>query len=208
MTWDDIWEKKGNENTTDLKTLNGFDVCNFKFTADDTVNNIIKYCNICVSDKILEIGSGAGRLGKIFLNKKYDYYAIERSKSLVNKFKLLIDKNKIELNTTNILPFKDNSFDIVFCWSIVQYFDSVEDFNLLLTEMKRVSKKTILIGDIYESKNKIQKDYKYDYQDLKHLCIPKKTFENNDDISSNKYRICQFNNSDSTRYNYLLYLNK
>ena len=132
MNWDDIWLKKGNENTTDLKTLNGFDVCNFKFTAEDTVNNIIKYCNISKFDKILEIGSGAGRLGKIFINNKYDYYAVERSESLVNKFKLLVDKNKIEINNTNILPFQDNSFDTVFCWSITQYFDSIDDFHLLL----------------------------------------------------------------------------
>ena len=46
MNWDDVWNKKGEENITDLKILNGFDVSNFTFTSEDTVNNIIKYCNI------------------------------------------------------------------------------------------------------------------------------------------------------------------
>jgi len=76
--------------------------------------------------------------------------------------------------------------------------------------MMRVSKKCILIGDIYEYKDKIKKEYKYKSTDLQHLCIQKKTFENIDEISSKKYKykICNFNNSGNTRYNCLLHINK
>ena len=203
MNWDEIWFKKGNEDITDLKILNGYDVCNFNFTAEDTVNNIIKYCSINNSDKILEIGSGAGRLGEIFLNKKYNYYAVERCESLVNKFKLLVDKDRIEINKTNLLPFKDNSFDIVFCWSIIQYFDTIDDFHKLLNEMLRVSKKTILLGDIYECEDKKKKIYKYKSNNLKHLCIKKKYILKNIQESI-ECKICNFNNSSDVRYNCLI----
>lgn len=207
MNWDDIWIKKGNENTSDLKSLNGFDVlnCNINFTPEDTVNNIIKYCDIDTSNKVLEIGAGAGRLGKIFLDKNYDYYAVERSESLVNKFKLLIDKNKIEINKTNKLSFEDNSFDIVFCWSITQYFKSIEDVDFLLSEMMRVSKKCILIGDIYEFEDNIKKNYKYKSTNLQHLCIPKKKFEDMFKSSNEyNYKLCNFTNTTDVRYNCLI----
>ena len=204
MDWDGIWLKKGNENITDLRTLNGYDVCNFKFTGEDTVNSIINHCSINKSDKILEIGSGAGRLGIFFLNKKYNYYAVERSESLVNKFKLLVDKNKIELNKTNILPFEDNSFDVVFCWSIIQYFNTFDDFHKLLNEMLRVSKKTVLLGDIYEYEDKKKKKYKYKSNNLKHLCIKKEYILQNIPQSV-KCNICNFNNSSDVRYNCLIH---
>ena len=169
--WDEIWIKKGNEQTNDLNILNGFDVCNLKFTAKDTVESIIKQCKILKTDKILEVGSGAGRLAKVFLEKQYDYYAVEKSESLVNKFKKLIDKNKIQLNNTNLLPFESNTFDIVFCWSIIQYLDSIESFKILLNEMSRVAKKYIFLGDIYEFEEYHKKNYKYQSNTLKHLFI-------------------------------------
>ena len=210
--WDEIWIKKGNEQTNDLNILNGFDVCNLKFTAKDTVESIIKQCKILKTYKILEVGSGAGRLAKVFLEKQYDYYAVEKSESLVNKFKKLIDKNKIQLNNTNLLPFESNTFDIVFCWSIIQYLDSIESFKILLNEMSRVAKKYIFLGDIYEFEEYHKKNYKYQSNTLKHLFIPKQYFTNNKSINVTskmyKYYICNFNNSTNTRYNCLIYLNK
>jgi 2-aminoethylphosphonate dioxygenase len=211
MNWDDIWIKKGNEETNNLNILNGFNVNNLNFTAENTVNNIIDNCNIKIQDTILEIGAGAGRLGKIFLDKNYDYFALERSESLVEKFKLLVDKNKIQINKSNKLPFEDDSFDIVFCWSIIQYLD-YDTFYLIFNEMIRVSKKCILLGDIYEIKEEGNKNYKYKSNNLKHFYIPKNIFKNMKDINITSklsdYRICNFNNSTKTRYNCVFNLNK
>jgi ubiquinone/menaquinone biosynthesis C-methylase UbiE len=213
MSWDEIWIKKGNEDTENLNDLNGFDVNNLNLNSEDTVNNIIDYCKIEKKDKILEIGAGAGRLGDIFLKKNYNYYATEKSESLVKKFKLLVNENRIKFNKTNDLPFKENSFDVVFCWSIIQYFDTIEDFFKLFNEMKRVATKIILLGDIYEiEENNNNKKYKYNTNKLKHLFIKKNTFKNLKEINKTSkiysFNFYNFNNSTSTRYNCIFYLNK
>ena len=80
-----------------MTILNGFDINNINDNSINLVDKIINNCNININDSILEIGCGAGRLGKIFLEKNYNYYGLEKSSSLVDKFKNLVNKNKIKL---------------------------------------------------------------------------------------------------------------
>ena len=70
--WDEIWNKKGLEDTNDLNVLSGFDMYNDKTDLKE-FNMIIKQCNILKFETILEVGCGAGRLGNIFLenNKRF-----------------------------------------------------------------------------------------------------------------------------------------
>lgn len=210
MNWDEIWEKKGLNQINDLTILNGFDINNINDNSINLVDKIINKCNININDSILEIGCGAGRLGKIFLEKNYNYYGLEKSSSLVDKFKNLVNKNKIKLFKKNDLKkYKNNSVDIIFLWSVLQYFENYEELNDLLEELCRIGKKYILIGDIYETyEDNSNKKYKYKSSNLKHLIISKQYFSNffKTDLF-NSFEFDNFYNSTKTRYNIIIKLN-
>lgn len=210
MNWDEIWEKKGLNQINDLTILNGFDINNINDNSINLVDKIINKCNININDSILEIGCGAGRLGKIFLEKNYNYYGLEKSSSLVDKFKNLVNKNKIKLFKKNDLEkYKNNSVDIIFLWSVLQYFENYEELNDLLEELCRIGKKYILIGDIYETyEDNSNKKYKYKSSNLKHLIISKQYFSNffKTDLF-NSFEFDNFYNSTKTRYNIIIKLN-
>ena len=211
--WDKIWIKKGKEETNNLNILNGFNVNNINYKTKDLVNYIIKICGIKKKDSILEIGAGAGRLGKFFLEKNYNYNAIEKSYSLVNKFKLLVNKDKIKHSSGENIPYQDNSYDIVFCWSVVQYLNNISQFKIFMNEMVRVSKRVIFIGDVYEQlENVDNKNYTYKLSNLKHLNIPKKYFYNKKNINITlDIKSCYIEkkyNSSPTRYNVILNIDK
>jgi len=213
MNWNEIWEKKGLDNTTNLSILNGFDVNNINNINNNSiklVDKIIDKCNIDINDSILEIGCGAGRLGKIFLEKKYKYYGLEKSSSLVKKFKELVNKDKIDLLKKNDLQkYKNDSIDIIFLWSVLQYLEDYKELGILLEELCRIGTKYILIGDIYEiCEDNNNKKYKYKSNNLKHLIVSKEYFNNffKKDLF-NSFEFNNFNNSTKTRYNIIIKLN-
>ena len=199
--WNEIWNKKGLEDTNDLNILSGFDMYNDKNDLKQ-FNMIVKQCNILKFETILEVGCGAGRLGNIFLENNYNYFGIDQSDTLIEKFKILVNNDKVKIMKNNIIPFKDKSFDIVFCYSVIQYIENMDKFKIFLSEMKRVSKRIVYLGDV-ESFNyslDMQKNYKYTTEtELKHLCIDKDYFMN--------YNNVKFNNdycSKKTRYNVII----
>ena len=209
MQWNEIWEKKGLEDTTDLFILNGFNINNIDNNPINLVDKIINKCNININDSILEIGCGAGRLSKVFLDKKYNYYGLEKSSSLVKKFKELVNKDKIGLlKENNLQNYKNNSVDVIFLWSVLQYFENYNELNSLLQELCRIGKKYILIGDIYEkNENNNNKNYKYNSNNLKHLIVSKEYFYDffKKDLF-NSFKFDNFNNSTETRYNIIIKL--
>lgn len=200
MSWDKIWINKGLEDTNNLNQLSGF---NLHYEDSNIslnhVNLIIDNCKILKHEKILEVGCGAGRLAKIFLERDYKYFGIEQSTSLVNKFKILIDNDKVKLMDNNKIPFEDNSFDVVFCYSVVQYLKDINEFKFFLNEMKRVANRIIFLGDLetIDTTKNMKDKYKYDTNDnLKHLCIQKDYFKDIKDVSINNL-YC----SKNSRYN-------
>jgi ubiquinone/menaquinone biosynthesis C-methylase UbiE len=201
MSWDIIWQKKGSEDSDNLNKLSGFDL---HYDDDDIshkhVEMIIDNCNISKDEKILEVGCGAGRLGNIFLKKDYDYFGLEKSSSLVSKFKNLIDENKVDIMNDNKIPFEDNTFDIVFCYSVVQYLKDEDSFTSFLNEMLRISKKMVGIYDLetLDSTKNMRNKYIYDVP-LDHLCISKEYFKNIEGVSFNNLHVTK-----PTRYNAMI----
>ena len=63
--WKKIWNKKGNEKTCDLKHIDGFERDDIDFKK--IYNNISQIIKLRKSDKVLEVGCGAGALGKFFI---------------------------------------------------------------------------------------------------------------------------------------------
>lgn len=146
-SWFEIWNRKGNENTQDLKSLDGFE--NTSINESKVVESITNILNIKRDDNVLEVGCGAGMIASLL---KCKYTGIDFSESLIKKHRQIL-KNQVFLAQANSLPFENKQFDISFSFSVFHYFPSKEYAIQTVEEMIRVTKNKIFIGDIPRKSN-------------------------------------------------------
>ena len=146
LFWKDIWDSKGNSDSEDLLYLDGYEHLDIDFNSVSICDKIIQIMDIQKGDRILEVGCGAGYLAREL--QKYDYIGVDYSKPLVEKHKHLFPKHAVQVAQAGSLPFEENSFDKVFCFGVVQYFPDREYADLALSEMKRVARHSIFLGDL------------------------------------------------------------
>jgi len=104
------------------------------------IKKFLPYIN--VNDKILDIGSGPCNICKVLINKGFNITPLDiKDKSFVNNLKpVLYDGVKI--------PFNNDSFDVAL---IVTVLHHAQDPDNLIKEAKRISRKIIIIEDIYSN---------------------------------------------------------
>lgn len=108
--------------------------------------------------EILDIGSGLCRIAKILQDKGYQVTSVDiQNLSIVEEIKPIICDGKR-------LPFKNNSFDTALLLTVLHH---TADPEAILKEAKRVSKKIIIIEDIY--KNTAQKYFTFVVDSLVNL---------------------------------------
>ncbi len=95
-------------------------------------------------DKVmLEIGSGIGRMTKVFVNNFKEVYAIDISDVMIsNAKKWLSGLNNITLTVNDgaTIPFEDNMFDFVFSTQTFRYIPREEIFQKYFSEICRTLK--------------------------------------------------------------------
>lgn len=141
-----------------------------KRSLDIRFKKIIKLCNFKKGMKILDVGCRGKQL-KEYLPENINYTAVD-----INSYEDVI---KVDLNKDR-LPFKDKTFDYVFCLEVLEHIHS--PFKVL-SELKRVSNGNIIISV----------PNPYHYRDLiKHLLkMPDKQGHINSFIYSNVWRQCK-----------------
>jgi len=146
--WKKVWERKGKINTDNFIELDGFEatIINPKLVA----SKIIKLLDIKKTDKVLEVGCGAGMLARYL---KCNYIGVDYSNSLVKKHIKLLG-NSVLVGEANDLPFKDKLFDKVFAYSVFHYFPNKKYAKKALKEMRRISKGPIFIADLPETSHR------------------------------------------------------
>lgn len=172
--WGYIWHQKGLQEG-DVAFLNGS-------WGDQDIDStyisdkIKEICNLTAGDKILEVGCGAGWLGRHF--DKKCYVGVDKSQSMIEKNKQLVGSPSV-VSEANHLPFEDNAFEHVFIFSVVHYFQDIEYLESVLQECERVAKKHVFIGDLrQEGRQQVSgKDVIPHKFELKHLICPKSLFE-------------------------------
>lgn len=143
-TWKEIWIRKGMENgaETDLLAYDGYEAT--KVDMQEVARQITKRLEIQKSDRVLEVGCGAGALAQYL---DCDYVGIDYSPSLVQKHIQILNHSVLTGEAAD-LPFKDNAFDKVICYGVYLYFDSKEYAKRATGELLRVAKKGVLIGEL------------------------------------------------------------
>jgi len=143
----------------------------FKKSLEIRFKKIMKLCNFSLGMNVLDVGCREMQLSK-YLPKDIKYNAVD----LEPKDKKVI---KIDLNEQK-LPFKDKSFDYVFCLEVLEHIHA--PFKVL-SELKRVSKKYVIISV----------PNPYHYRDvIKHILkMSDKQGHINSFIYSNVWRQCE-----------------
>jgi len=103
------------------------------------INEIRKIIPIKMETTLLDVGCGNGFFSYYF-DKICDTTGIDYSETMIS----LNPIAKKYVMSAEDLKFSDNSFDIVFCNSLLHH---VENINKVIDEMKRVSKKYIIISE-------------------------------------------------------------
>lgn len=151
LYWHKIWEKKGKQDTNDLKQLDGFEYTdiNSKLVA----LNISKALLINKNSNILEVGCGSGMIAQHLISKSNLYLGIDYSSSLVKKYIENLKSPAIKIEAAN-LPFKNKFFDSSFAFSVFHYFIDYNYASMVINEMTRISKNKIFIGDLPKISNR------------------------------------------------------
>lgn len=122
-------------------------------------------------DKILDFGTGLGNMSELLINKGYDITSLD-----IQNLSFTDQINPIIFNGKKI-PFNSNSFDISLIIFILHHTKNPEK---ILQEVFRVSKKIILIEDIYN--NKINKYITFFLDSLLNLEFQNHPHSNKTDI--------------------------
>lgn len=105
-------------------------------------DEILKKIEIKKSDKVLEIGCGSGVLGSYLRERCAEYYGIDISFGMLQKFQDEYNQEKwfnLVQGITDSLPFPNNTFSKILMNSVTMYLHKDEQLEKTLAEMERVS---------------------------------------------------------------------
>lgn len=133
----------------------------------------MKYIHDYISqnDRIIDIGSGAGKYSITLKNEGYDVTAVELLKTNIGKIKNNDPSLKvIKANAMDLSMFKDNEFDIVILFGPMYHLYSKQEKLKALLEAKRICKKYIFVTYIMNEYSVIE----YAFKDNNYLNIKDK----------------------------------
>ncbi len=110
---------------------------------------------------ILDFGCGTGRIYPFFSKICKDYFGVDITQEVLNLFKAKYPSAKFSLIEGFDIPINDESFDVIWCWSVFTHYP-IEDIEEMLKELKRILKKD---GKIYCSFI-ISENLEEDYQEV------------------------------------------
>jgi ubiquinone/menaquinone biosynthesis C-methylase UbiE len=202
MNWENLWKNK--TESFELEE-NGFDSSGSKIENEEKYEIMRKtYCDLISqyvpnSSSVLEIGCGSGpmisRLKKRFPFMKA--HGVDLSPSLISIAAKRYKDISFYVSKADSIFFDKSRFDVVFCFSIFQYFDNLEYAEKVFDEMVRVCKPngTILILDVPDIEKKIESESKRS-RPSEHLFYSKEFFNSfSDDIKIVEIKLGEYENS-------------
>lgn len=94
---------------------------------------------------VLDAGCGSGDVVRYLLEKGYEAKGVELSGDVLKNFSSdLLKKGIVQKGSLTSLPFKDNSFDVIFSSEVLEHI-SEEDIPVVISEFYRVAKKVVFL---------------------------------------------------------------
>ena len=153
-----MWERRAGRE--DIVKSGGRSVRgDWKGQLELVVNDIIDKMDFNSGDTVLDIGCSGGRLIKEISPIVKSVVGIDYSVNMVNKAKENTKTcNNVEIlpASANNLPFEDDYFSKIICYSVFMYLGNFGKVKVVINEMRRVAthKARILIGDILDKNRK------------------------------------------------------
>jgi ubiquinone/menaquinone biosynthesis C-methylase UbiE len=162
-----------------IETLDALALKTFGENPSSDFEQIEKYLH--QGDKILEVGTGIGRIGIELIKNGFSYTGVENQSKFLKVFK---EKLKhIKFNSKNIqllnitfeeLPENDKFDVILFSWSVIWDFSKKEQIKVLKKTYKLLSEKGVCLIDNPSKNQKYNKVELYEptpfyYYDWKNL---------------------------------------
>lgn len=136
--WDSIYQK-----------FQGFNEADNAFYSR-IIQTISKFLG--KEQSMLEVGSGSGYLVSYFQNKNFLSVGLDRSLTPIKIASTVFGAKNLIIGDMFCLPFKDNSFDLVWNEGVIEHFKEPKNIQAC-KEMARVSKKYVIVA--VPSKNPI-----------------------------------------------------
>ena len=132
--WNHVSRKRGNPYTVPLTPEEYKEAIEKPLNVGLTVGKSvpIEWFERAKGNKLLGLACGGGQQGPIFAGKGYDTTIMDFSEEQLEKDRLVSIRENIEINTvqadmTKPFPFKDESFDIVFCPVSNAYIENLDN---------------------------------------------------------------------------------
>lgn len=142
VSWRNVWERKGAQDTTDLKVLDGFE--DTTIDPREVAARITRALEITPDTRVLEIGCGAGMLAQ---HLECEYVGVDYARTMVTKHARLLG-NTVAHGEARQLMFRDGWFDVAFAFSVFHYFPDHLYASEAVAEMMRVARRGIMVGDL------------------------------------------------------------
>lgn len=116
-------------------------------------SDIIEKIKLSTDDNLLDAGGGAGDIALLLSTCCQKITVLDGSSYAIDIAQKNINSNHANFivhDLENPLPFKDNEFSAIVCYSVIHYLKNKESFSLLLKEFLRILSPNgrLLIGDI------------------------------------------------------------
>lgn len=129
--WKQIWDK----HKDDIPSISSISL--------EIGNDILKWMHNLEGSSILEVGSGTGIISSFLAKKGFEVTLLDVNENAIEISKNVFAKNKIDgafiLGDLFNMPFKDNTFDMVWNAGVLEHFEGQEQI-VALREMARVTK--------------------------------------------------------------------
>lgn len=135
-----------------IETLDAVALKTFGENPSSDFKQIEKYLH--KRDKILEVGTGTGRIGIELIKKGFSYTGVEKQQKFLDLFKEKLRSIKFNSGNVQLLNIsfeelsEENKFDaILFSWTVIGDFSKEEQIKVLKKTHKLLSEKRVCLID-------------------------------------------------------------
>lgn len=175
MNLKEYWEKRANASLKSVGQRTYSEEFN-KFDIEMLFDTLLReFGRFPQNKQVLDVGCGIGRILKFHANFSNNIFGVDFSKNMLNICKNNVSSAKLVNGDACNLPFKDECFDVVSAFVVLQHIIDDKKRQTAISEMIRVIKPNgmIIINEeilkSFEVRKKICKLFGHDFKEQEHI---------------------------------------